>query len=253
MDFIKVEHSQNVAVVTISRGKANAINDQLVDELLAVISDVTDDEQVRAIVLASDRPKFFCTGFDFNEVFQYGREKMAEFFGRYVDLYERIYTLPKPVIGAVSGHAFAGGAILALACDFRIMAEGEFGFALNEVNLGVVPPAGAAAMAIEAVGFAKAREIILSGDIVTTAQALDMGLAKELAPPELVLERAFFHALAFAEKPAAAFAGAKKLFRGIGCHYNVGEDKRNLRETLDIWFSPEAERLKKALLDSRRE
>jgi len=76
------------------------------------------------------------------EVFQYGREDMTEFFGSFMDLYEGIFRLPKPVVAAVSGHSVAGGSVLALACDERVMAEGPFQFALNEVNLGVVLPPG---------------------------------------------------------------------------------------------------------------
>lgn len=252
MDFVRVEHSHNVAVITLSRGKVNAINDQLVDELLMVVSNAVADERVRAVVLGSDKTRFFSTGFDFGEVFQYDRRKMTEFFGRYIDLYEAIYTLPKPVVGAISGHAFAGGAILALACDVRIMAEGEFGFALNEVNLGLVLPIGAARMAINAVGVPKACEIILSGAAVTPAQALEMGLAKELAAPESVMERALFHARALSEKPPVAFAGVKKLLKEASGTYNTGDDRKALDEVINSWFSAEAEERKKALADSMR-
>lgn len=252
MNFVRAEHDQNVAVLTLSRGKVNAINDQLVDELQVAVANATADDRVRAVVLASDKPNFFSTGFDVTEVFQYERGKMIEFFGKYVSLYESIYTLSKPVVGAISGHAFAGGAILALACDVRIMAEGEFGFALNEVDIGVVLPVGVARMAIDAVGVPKARELILSGTAVTPAQALEIGLAKELAPPELVLERALWQARAFAAKPPVAFAGIKRLLREVSGHYNVEDDKKTLDTVIDSWFSSEAKERKKALTDSLR-
>lgn len=252
MDFVKVEQSQNVATITLSREKVNAINNQLVDELLIAISDAAADDRVRAVVLASDRRNFFSVGFDFAEVFEYDRKKMTEFFGRYISLYESIYNLPKPVVGAISGHAFAGGAILGLACDVRIMAEGEFRFALNEVDMGVVLPAGVARMAIDAVGVPKARELILYGTAISPAQAFEMGLAKELAPPESVLEQALTHARALALKPPVAFAGIKKLIRKISGYYFVEDDKKSLDEVMDSWFSPEAEQCKRALIDSVR-
>jgi len=250
MDFVKVEHCGDIFVVTLSRAKANAINEQLVDELQIAISGAIKDKSSRAVVLASDRPNFFSTGLDVNEVFQYSRRKMTEFFGRYIDLYESIYTLPKPIVAAIKGHAFAGGAILALACDARIMAQGSFKFALNEVNIGIVLPPGAARMAIDCVGFARARDIILSGDSITPERALEIGLAKEIVSPELVLQTALSHAHRFAEKPPAAFAAIKKLLRESGGTYQVGGDQKVLDEIIDSWFSPEAEKGKRALIDS---
>ena len=118
-----------------ARGKANALNAPMVDELHGRRR-AGARADVRGLVLASDRPKFFSGGFDVKEVFQYGREKMTSYFGSFMDLYEDLFRLPKPVVAAISGHSVAGGAVLALACDARVMAEGPFRFALNEVNLG---------------------------------------------------------------------------------------------------------------------
>src|SRR5580704_10330121 len=137
MVHIKSERDGNLLILTISRGKANALNYPLVEELHTAVAAAALDDSVRGLVLASDRPRFFSTGFDIREVFLYDRDAMARFFGLFIDLYETLYSFPKPVVAALSGHTFAGGAILAIACDFRIMAEGEFGFALNEINLGL--------------------------------------------------------------------------------------------------------------------
>jgi 3,2-trans-enoyl-CoA isomerase len=115
------------------------------------------------LVLASDRPNFFSAGFDVKEVFQYDREAMTSFFGAFMDLHETMFRLPKPVVAALSGHTVAGGAVLALACDIRVMAQGPFRFALNEVNLGIILPPGIVRMAVDAIGIRHARELFLSG------------------------------------------------------------------------------------------
>jgi enoyl-CoA hydratase len=96
----------------------------------------------------------------------------------------------------------------------------------------------------------KARDIILSDEALSGTVALEIGLAKELATPEFVLERALFHARALAKKPPAAFAGLKTMLREVGGHYRVGEDRKALDETIDRWFSPEAEERKRALRDT---
>ena len=160
MEHIKVEINEGLLVVTMARGKANALNGAMVGEL-SRDRRCQANESVRGVVLASDRAKFFSGGFDVAEVFQYDRETMTEFFGRFIDLYEGMISLPKPVVAAVSGHAFAGGAVLALASDARVMAEGEFGFALNEINLGLALPPGMIRMAVGAVGTVKPASLCL--------------------------------------------------------------------------------------------
>src|SRR6185503_11897386 len=164
-------------VVTLARGKANALNSAMVEELTAAFSDAAASEDVKGVVLASDRPKFFSAGFDVVEVFGYDRETMREFFGRFIDLYEKMLRLPKPLVAAVNGHAYAGGAVLALACDARVMVRGEFGFALNEINLGMALPPGMIRLATQAVGVRNAWDMVVGGQTVTAERALEIGLA----------------------------------------------------------------------------
>lgn len=252
MQHIKTEIDAGLLIVKMARGKANAINGAMVDELNAAISDATSDESVRGVVLASDRAKFFSGGFDATEVFEYDRETMTVFFGRFIDLYEGMMRLAKPVIAAVSGHAFAGGAVLALACDKRVMAEGEFGFALNEINLGLALPPGMIRMASNAVGVGKARELVLEGRTFTPAEALKSGLASETVSPEAVLERAIEHARKMADKPPLTFAAIKRYFNQVTGLLPATSDRQYLTEFIEHWFSPESKRYRQALVDSMR-
>ena len=249
MEFIKTNRDDELLIVTLARGKANPLNAAMVEELIAAL-DAASSDDVRGVVLASDRPKFFSSGFDVGEVFQYDRDVMSRFFSRFIDLYESILHLPKPVVAAVSGHAFAGGAVLALACDSRVMAEGEFGFALNEVNLGIVVPSGFVRMATAAVGPRNAREIILEGKTLTPARALEMGLADIVVKPEAVLERAIVRARQLAAKPPMAFGAVKQLFLEASGHSATTSDRLTLSQFIDHWFSPEATDRKEALVRS---
>ncbi|HWN99344.1 MAG TPA: enoyl-CoA hydratase/isomerase family protein [Blastocatellia bacterium] len=251
MEFITTNRDHELLIVTLGRAKANPLNAAMVEELIAALESATGDD-VRGVVLASDRPKFFSSGFDVSEVFQYDRERMTEFFGRFINLYESILLLPKPVVAAVSGHAYAGGAVLALACDSRIMAEGEFGFALNEVNLGVVVPSGFIRMATAAVGARNAREIILEGKPLSPARALEMGLADSVVKPEAVLDRAIARARELAAKPPMAFGAVKRLFLEASGHSAAFSDRLTLSQFVEHWFSPEATERKEALIQSLR-
>ena len=252
MEFIKNEMSGDILVVTLSRGKANALNAAMVEELISTISKAESSGDVRAIVLASTNPKFFSPGFDVAEVFQYPPAGMSAFFGRFIDLYEMMFRLPKPLVAAVSGHAYAGGAFLALACEARVMAMGDFGFSLNEINLGMVLPPGMIRMVTHAVGVAHAREMVLGGKSVSPAEALEIGLASQVVEPGSLLDSALALARELASKPPLAFGAVKRLLLEATGHHKTGNDRDYLDQFLEHWFSLEATRLKDALVASMR-
>ncbi len=247
MEHIQVERNGELSILTLARGKANALNYALVEELCVAVAAATADESVRGLVLASDRPRFFSSGFDIREVFGYDREGMGAFFGRFIDLYESIFRCPKPVVAALSGHTFAGGAILAIACDFRVMADGEFGFALNEINLGLALSHTIRRMLADAVGIARAREILLFGEPLSPARALEVGLVRELAPAEQVRDRAVACARFLAAKPPIAYREIKKSLRDFGGREDTPPDRSALPHFLDMWFSEEAQAARRAV------
>jgi len=228
-------------ILSLARGKANALNYELVDELHIAINAAAVDDSVRGLVLASSRPRFFSSGFDVREVFAYDRDGMTAFFGRFIDLYESLYGFPKPVVAALSGHTFAGGAILAIACDFRIMADDESGFALNEINLGLALSPGIRRMLVGAVGVRHAREVLLFGEPLPAARALEIGLVREVAPAGQVRDRAIACARTLAGKPPVAYREIKRSLRGFAGPGEAASDRDSLGQFLDMWFSAEAQ------------
>jgi enoyl-CoA hydratase/carnithine racemase len=172
---------------------------------------------------------------------------MAAFFGRFIDLYESLYSFPKPVVAALTGHTFAGGAILAIACDFRIMAEGDFGFALNEINLGLAITPTIRRMLVDAVGVSRGREVLLFGEPLTPVRALEIGLVRELAPAGQVRERAIACAQFLAGKPPAAYREIKRALRESSGRADPATDRVTLPQFLDIWFSAEAQEARRAV------
>jgi Delta3-Delta2-enoyl-CoA isomerase len=247
MEHIQSERDGSLSILTLARGKANTLNYALIEELCGAVAAAAADESVRGLVLASGRPRFFSSGFDIREVFAYDRDGMAAFFGRFIDLYESLYRLEKPAVAALSGHTYAGGAILAIACDFRIMAEGDFGFALNEINLGLAASPTMCRMLADAVGLPHGREILLFGEPLTPARALEIGLVRELAPTEQVRDRAIACARSLAAKPPAAYREMKRALRESGGREDTHTDRATLSRFLDIWFSAEAEEARRAV------
>ena len=250
MQFIQQSDESEVRVLTLARGKANAMNLPMIEELIEAIREGERDDRVRALLFASARLGFFSAGFDVEEVFSYDLPTMRHFFGRFMHLYELALHTPKPTVGAISGHAYAGGAFLALAFDLRIMAEGEFGFALNEINFGAVLPRSLRLALINTVGSREATRMILSGDSVKPPRALQTGLADEVVPQEQTLSIAVAHAHRMAQKPATAFAFSKRALQRDAGYLGASEQHEPLDEFLAQWFSPECAERRRSLVAS---
>ncbi len=248
MRNITLGQDRGVLTITLARGKANALNCDLIGELWQAVDAASTDRDVRAIVLASGLPRLFSAGFDVKEVFGYDRDRMTAFFQQFTSLHEAIYHCPKGVVAALNGHTFAGGAILALACDLRVMSEeSEFGFALNEIDLGLVVSAGVCHVLADAVGLGHTREILLTGQPVSPRRAYEIGLVHELAPADQVLERAQEKARVLAAKPPLALAEMKRALLEA-CGPTVTGSER-VEEFVEIWFAPEATECRRRLTE----
>jgi enoyl-CoA hydratase/carnithine racemase len=248
MQFIQTSDDSDVRILTLARGKANAMNLPMIEELIESLAEAERDDGVRGLVIASATHGFFSAGFDVLEVFAFDPPTMRNFFGRFMNLYERTLRSPKPIVGAISGHAYAGGAFLALAFDVRVMAEGDFGFALNEINFGAVLPRSLRLALINTVGSRQAARMILSGDSIKPALALEIGLADDLVPQELVVATALAHAHRLAQKPATAFAFSKRALQRDAGYQD--EQQESLDEFLTQWFSPECVARRRSLVES---
>jgi enoyl-CoA hydratase/carnithine racemase len=248
MPHIRLDREGTLLVVTLDRPRANALDAAMVDELHAAI-DAAGDPSIRGVVLASSSHKVFCAGFDVAEVFAYDKRTMTRFFDRFTDLFERVRRLPKPVVAAMSGHAYAAGAILALAADVRVMADGA-GLALNEVNLGLVLPTRMIrALALNG-GRQVMRLLLLSGDAITASRAEAEGLVTEVAPAVDVLPVSLTRMRHLAEKPPLAFAGHKEALDTVGPPLTEVQRQAELEHVVDVWFSEEATERRRVLMET---
>ena len=252
MPDIQLERDGHVLVATMARGKANALNAALVDELHAVLQTARDDATVGALVIASANPRLFCAGLDVGEVFAYDEAAMRHFFDRFVALLDGLRGLPKAVVAAVSGHAYAGGALIALASDFRVMADGEFGFALNEVDIGLVLPAEATRWIAPLLG-AATRDVLLGGAAVSPRRALEVGLAADVVPASAVRDRAIALARTLADKPPAAFAAIKHgIVEALGGLPDAEGRRAFVDQFMRYWTGAESTARRQALMASMR-
>ena len=250
MQHLRLEREDDLLVITLARGKANALNDELVAELQQTLNHAARDPHARAVVLASVLPRMFSAGFDVQEVFTYDTARMRTFSRAFFRMLDSLRCLPKPVVAALSGHTYAAGAIMALLCDVRVMSEGDFGFALNEVNLGVVLPARLIRALASEIPLQTGHALFLEGHVFKATDAIQAGLVDELVPAGNVAFRAATRARDLGHKPPGAFAGHKRTLVEIagGPPYTDEDLDAMVDEFMDVWEGDECRERRAALV-----
>jgi enoyl-CoA hydratase len=197
----------NVGIVTLNRPKVlNALNHELMDELVNALEAFEKDDNVRAIVLTGSE-RAFAAGADIKEMSE--ESAISILLKNRFATWDKIRTMKKPIIAAVSGFALGGGCELAMNCDIIIASESAQ-FGQPEINLGVIPGAGGTQRLTRVVGKYKAMEMILTGRPITAHEALAFGLVNKVVPVELFLEEAKAMAKEIAKKSPIAVRLAKE-------------------------------------------
>ena len=210
MSVIRVERRDKVAIVNLNRGVTNALNLQLVQELAATLRTAANDPGVRGLVLGSANEKFFSIGFDIPHLFDLPRKDFQSFYQAFNRMCLDLYTFPKPTIAAITGHATAGGCILALCCDYRFIAQGRKLMGLNEIKLGVPVPYLIDCVLRHLVGVRNAREITDTGEFYLPEDLSRMGLVDRVLPLERVLPESIEKAGSLGAWPQESFAMIKR-------------------------------------------
>jgi enoyl-CoA hydratase/carnithine racemase len=236
MNEIDVDVRDAVATVTLNRGKVNAINGSLVAQLDSAFRKLATNGDARAIVLTG-HGKFFSFGFDVPELLSFTREQFIAFVREFTAFYTYLFLYPKPVVAAVNGHAVAGGCMLALAADRRIMTDAHATIGLNEIAFGSTAFAGSVEMLRFCVGDRAATEVHYSGALYTAGDARSLGLVDDVVAAPGVIEIARRMAEAFA-KNLPAFASLKKLLRQPVAEEMRRREQPSIVEMAEIWYSP---------------
>ncbi|MBT3187380.1 MAG: enoyl-CoA hydratase [Anaerolineae bacterium] len=184
-ETILIERVEKVGLITLNRPNAmNALNGVLMTELINALSAFDADEQIGAIVIAGNE-RVFAAGADISEMAKMSSVEMVK--GSFVELFDGIRNIKKPIIAAVSGFALGGGCELAMSCDMIIASE-KAKFGQPEINLGVIPGAGGTQRLTRAVGKVIAMEMVLNNRILSAKDALDFGLVNRVAPVDEYLK-----------------------------------------------------------------
>ncbi|MFI5182955.1 MAG: enoyl-CoA hydratase/isomerase family protein [Vicinamibacteria bacterium] len=237
MTTVRLERRGSLTLLRLDKTRGNAIDLPLVEDLVSAARDVGADGGVRGVLLSSAHPKLFCPGLDLVTLVDLDRAALEAFMRRFAEMVLALYALPKPVVAAVSGHAVAGGCILALTADWRVLARGAQ-MGLNEVKVGVPLPWSVALLVKATVSPSALSRVALLGRNVSAEEALSVGLADELADPAGFEEACLARLAEFAEKDLSAVVTTKRYLRASVLAEMKAHEAALVGEFLDGWFSP---------------
>jgi enoyl-CoA hydratase/carnithine racemase len=206
-ELVRLEIEDGVGTIRLDRPPINALNIQVQEELRAAAARATDDGSVHAVIVYGGE-KVFAAGADIKEMAGMTHAAMAARAGALTSAFDAVARIPKPVVAAVTGYALGGGCELALACDWRVVAD-DARLGQPEIKLGIIPGAGGTQRLARLVGPAKAKDIVMSGRFVDAAEALAIGLADKVVPAADVYAAARETARQYVNGPVLALRAAK--------------------------------------------
>jgi enoyl-CoA hydratase len=237
MPYVEIEREDGIAVLSLDRPPVNAIDLEILSDAGEAIRELSSDDSVGAIVLTG-RGRCFCAGVDLKVVPAYDPALQK----KYVEMVNRVITAvfiaPLPTLAAVNGPAVAGGFILAMCCDYRIGATGDYPLGVTEARVGIPFPVSTLEVLRAELSRTVFRRLLLTGINHGPDRALEWGILDELHPPDMLLPRAREVAADLASLPRAAYNRIKQQVKGE----TVTRIERVIRSgepMLDKWITDE--------------
>jgi enoyl-CoA hydratase/carnithine racemase len=244
--MILVTNHGAVRELRLNRPPVNALTLELLLALRQAV-EVAPTDGVRALVL-SGAPGRFSAGLDVPLLLGLDRTAIAALWRELYVLLKTLASSPIPIVAAITGHAPAGGTVLALFCDWRVGAEGDFKLGLSEVQVGIALPPIILAALRRQVGPRPAERLAVTGALISSPEALNVGLVDELAPAERVVIRALEWCEALLALPAEAMAATRSNARAdlVGLVDNLEPE---LGTVIEAWWKPQTQRALHALVE----
>jgi enoyl-CoA hydratase/carnithine racemase len=216
----------------------NALNPDLMEAVSGVLAELREDASP-PVLLRSAHQVLFSPGWDLKRLAGADRAEVALSLERFNQLIFDLFSYPGPTGAAIEGHAVAGGCLLALCCDLRIMAVGRPRIGLSELNLGVPVPSSSLIMLGRRLAPNVVEELVVGGDGCDAERARELGVVHRIAEPSQVIAKTERELARLASKPARAFSATKGFLLGDSWQRMSGMDPAADEAFLDCWFSPE--------------
>jgi enoyl-CoA hydratase/carnithine racemase len=241
----RIEHGE-ILELRLNRPPVNALDPGLVNRLRDEIA-AAPKSGAKALVL-SGREGMFSGGLDVAALLQLDRKGIEQFFADFFGMLRTVAASPIPIAAAITGHSPAGGAVLSIFADYRVMAEGEFRFGFNEVAVGLVVPEPVCIAVARVVGAERAERLCVEASLLKPPELLNLKLVHEVAPVGEVVSRA----MAWCERmlafpPRAMHSMRKRAREDLVAAFDG--DEKNRAMMADFWFGEETQTTLRQLLE----
>ncbi|MUV15173.1 enoyl-CoA hydratase/isomerase family protein [Noviluteimonas gilva] len=236
-----------IVELKLARAPVNALDPTLCNDLRTALAAAIDGG-AQGIVL-SGGPKVFSAGLDVPFLLSLGDDRAALFtaWSAFFDAARALAESPVPVAAALAGHAPAGGCVLALCCDYRVMAEGPYRLGLNETQVGLVAPEGVQQLMRRVVGPHRAERMLVGGEMIESGRAFDIGLVDELAAIDDVATRARLWLEGLIALPREPMLRTRAISRA-DVVAAMQPERIQLERFIDAWTAPDTQAGLKALI-----
>jgi enoyl-CoA hydratase len=238
-EYLRHEENRGVHRLVMDHGP-NALDRRLMDMLREELGNLAEDG-APAVILASAHPRLFCPGWDLKLLVDAGKEDVTEFLDDFNALILDFFSYPGPTAAAIGGHAVAGGCLLALTCDLRLMATGQSRLGLSELNLGVPVPANSLRMLRARLSSPAVDDLVFRGEGCSAERARELGIVHRTAGPAELLPVAELEMTKLAGRPRRAFVETKKfLLHEVWAAMGTTRPDED-RAFVDCWYEQETQ------------
>jgi len=249
MQHIKTTIDDHILSIFLDRGKSNAIDTQLLKELIDTLEASQQNEAIYGTILIG-KENFFSAGLDLITLFQYDEEQIREFWNLFLEATSLLAAFPIPLVAAISGHSPAGGCVLALCCDYRIMAEGNFVIGLNEIPVGLIVPESIFELYAFWIGKRTAYQNLLEGKLLSPVEAKNQGLVDDIVPSNILFNTATKKIKQITQFNQKTWTTSKLNFRKEIILKLRENREETIQRILEQWWLPSTRSILKSIIEN---
>lgn len=247
--YLNTNMEEHILHILMQRGKSNAMHLEMIEELTIAFKKAENDTTIEGVVLTGNEG-FFTSGLDLITLYQYNEAQMKIFWQKFIDLVQLLTAFPKPFVAAISGHSPAGGCVLAITSDYRVMAEGEYIVGLNEVPVGIIVPQGIFDLYSFWIGRAQAYRYLLEGKLFKPQEALEIGLIDEVVSLNRIQNAAVRRVKTYAQLEKNAWRSTKKNLRQPLLESLEKDKEQVIQQVLEQWWRPSTRVILKTIIEN---
>ena len=234
--MIKTDTNGDIGIISLDRAPVNAINPDMVSHLSEALNSFKSNDSINGVVLQG-REGIFSAGLDITHLFPKNREYINSFWKDFSSLLLNLFSYEKPLYSSIGGHCPAGGTVMVIMTDYRIMSKGKYVIGLNEVDVGLTVPYGIGMVFQYVVGMRNAEDLLLKAKLISPDEAFRIGLVDELCNPEMLLDITLERITVASNLHSPQQTKTKQILREQTLNVMQKNFNKDTQLILDSWFS----------------